>query len=94
MSKEKTVRLDQTFTSTRPDLQVGFQLPGAYIIKDGVPVPDLNDEAMAKRVKNVERRVESDEGMKEESKEEKTEESKDVIANPNGMKQSDDGTKS
>ena len=71
MSKEKTVRLDQTFTSTRPDLQVGFQLPGAYIIKDGVPVPDLNDEAMAKRMKNAERRV----------KNINAEEKKDIIEN-------------
>lgn len=69
--KDKTVRLDQTFTSTRPDLQVGFQLPGAYIIKDGVPVPDLNDEAMAKRMKNAERRV----------KNINAEEKKDIIEN-------------
>ena len=42
-------RIDLTVTSTRPDLQVHAQIPGAYIIKDGKQVPDLNDEAMAKR---------------------------------------------
>jgi len=60
MSKDKTVRLDQTFTSTRPDLEVNIQMPGAYIIRDGKQVPDLDDEAMANRMKNAERRVKSE----------------------------------
>lgn len=71
-----TKRINLTQTSSRPDLQVVFQLPGAYIIKDGVPVPDLNDEAMMEREKrNVKREMDK---MKEDlpaeagSKEEKT----------------------
>lgn len=65
-----TKRIDLTQTSSRPDLQVVFQLPGAYIIKDGVPVPDLNDEAMMEREKrNVKYKMDK---MKEESKEENT----------------------
>ncbi|MFA5803670.1 MAG: hypothetical protein WC879_03410 [Melioribacteraceae bacterium] len=53
MSKDKTVRLDQTFTSTRPDLEVNIQMPGAYIIKGGKVIPDLTDEAMMEREKHA-----------------------------------------
>lgn len=70
MSKDKTVRLDQTFISSRPDLEVNIQMPGAYIIRDGKAVPDLNDEAMMEREKrNVKYKMDK---MKEESKEENT----------------------
>ena len=42
-------RIELTVTSTRPDLEVSIQMPGAYIVKDGKQIPDLNDEAMKER---------------------------------------------
>jgi hypothetical protein len=47
-------KIDLTIDSSRPDLEVIPRLPGAYIIKNGKPEPDLNDEAMAERNKKSE----------------------------------------
>ena len=49
MTKIKNLMLDPNITSTRPELELSVQMPGAYIIKDGKAVPDLNDEAMRQR---------------------------------------------
>lgn len=46
------VKLDRTVTTTRPDLKINFKKkPGAFILKNGVPVPDLTDDAMKLREK-------------------------------------------
>lgn len=42
-------KIDLTMDSSRPDLEVILRLPGAYIIKNGQLIPDLNDEAMKNR---------------------------------------------
>ena len=49
MGKLKNITVDPLVTSTRPDLEVNVPMPGAYVIKDGQKVPDLNDEAMRLR---------------------------------------------
>jgi hypothetical protein len=54
--KMKTTKIYSTVTSTRPDLEVVARMPGAYVVKDGVPVPDLNDEAMKERETKNEKR--------------------------------------
>lgn len=50
MKNEKN-KIDLTINLSRPDLEVIPRLPGAYIVKDGKHVPDLNDEAMLIREK-------------------------------------------
>lgn len=45
-------KVDVNVTSTRPDLEVSFKpipKPGSFIVKDGKPVPNLNDAPMAAR---------------------------------------------
>ena len=50
---KKTIQLDTFTTNTRPDLNINAQMPGAFIkTKDGIQ-PDLNDTAMAERLKNT-----------------------------------------
>lgn len=44
------IKLDNTSTITRPDLEINFKRkPGAYVIKNGIKIPDLNDDAMKTR---------------------------------------------
>ncbi len=70
----KTIRLDATVTSTRPDLQVnanriiGPGLPGSFIIIDGKHIPNMDDDAMRGR---IEIRNKKSEISIEEKKEEK-----------------------
>jgi hypothetical protein len=58
----KNLKLDQI----RPDLEIGVQMPGAFVIRDGKAVPDLNDSAMAKReeLKKENQKPVQDEGNK------------------------------
>lgn len=73
------IKLDNTLTSSRPDLKVKIpSRPGAYIIRNGVPVPDLNDEAMKTR---EERRLkkEAPEPVKPETKQEEKEENGNTL---------------
>ena len=48
----KNVKLDQTITTTRPDLNINFAplgKPGSFVIKSGIAVPNLKDEATEMR---------------------------------------------
>ena len=55
--------------NTKPELGINFSdlPPGSYLIKDGKIIPNLDDEAMAQRVKS---KSQSDENEKEEIKKE------------------------
>lgn len=52
VKSEKSKEELEILNSTRPDLEIVSRLPGAYIVKNGVSVPDLNDEAMMNREKS------------------------------------------
>jgi len=48
----KNVKLDNTITTTRPDLNINFApigKPGSFVVKNGLAVPNLKDEATEKR---------------------------------------------
>lgn len=46
--------------STKPELQLNNRKPGAYVIKDGVRVPDLNDSAMREKQKTTAPQIEEE----------------------------------
>lgn len=67
--KDKSAILNSQLSiphATRPDLEVNVQMPGAYIIRDGKAVPDLSDEAMAKRMEEEMKEKRKKEEMKKE----------------------------
>lgn len=70
MKNQKENIILSSINSSRPDLQVGFRLPGAYIVKDGVLVPDLNDEAMRERETINDKRKTEEKLNKAETKDE------------------------
>lgn len=61
-------KIDLTITNSRPDLKVVYRPSGAFLIKDGKLIPDMNDSAMKAKADLDNKPILTKEEKKEDTK--------------------------